>query len=97
MGVSAEVLLVDVPEKGLGNESQVGCSMSVVLYLAFYLKDGVEAGSEGGSFDIFHETGTVCHGGGKLMEGFVTNGGIEFGRHSSSGIGSSVVCKSKDE
>ena len=68
----------------------------MVLNLTFHLEDGVEARRKGNSFDTFHETGTVCHGGGESLEGFVTNGGVIFLRHSSSGIGSRGVCKSMD-
>ena len=68
----------------------------MVSDLAFYFEDGVESSGEDGSFDAFHETGTVGHGGDALVEGFVTDGGVVFLRHSSSGIGSSGVCKSMD-
>ena len=70
--------------------------MFMVSNFAFHLEDGVESSGKDCSFDAFHETGTVGHGSDALVEGFVTDGGVVFLRHSSSGTGSSGVCKSMD-
>ena len=68
----------------------------MVSDLAFYFEDGVEASGEEGSFDTFHETGTVGHGSDALVEGFVTDGCVVFLRHSSSGTGSRGVYRNMD-
>ena len=95
-GMAAEFLTVEVQEKGLCNESEIGGGVFVVSNFAFHFEDGVESSGEDCSFDAFHETGTVGHGSDALVEGFVTDGCVVFLRHSSNGTGSRGVYRNMD-